>query len=506
MKSSDTVAGSRRRRAAADLALWLTPFAVFVAIYHQAIGAWWMNDDSMALLSLARHGILPHFYRPLVDLELPPTNLTPWFYAAYGIDLALGGLDARIAYIHNFVSWGATLAALTIALRRWLDPATVAVVLVWFVLAVPTSTVAELLCTRHYLEGLLASTLCVIAYGAYRRGGRFLLVGVSALLYAWATTAKEIYVPLGPLLVVHHAVFDETAARSAPSSVALDALRRLWRAGIALWPHIVVAGAYVAYRGYMLGVDRLLTGYGVAEWRTRPPMLLDLPATWEWAFQWPHWVSALWLGLLGVGIALWLKRSAAAARWRGVLFGFAVATAVLAPIYPVLGILTVHRWNPHYLFVPGLAFFALAGWASRQCVEASLAARRAETSSATRPARWVEIAVGVTVVFLAIAQLRSARLASWPWSSDDHIARYRVEGEYELYAAERSLIVDAIGPPWHHIGLRGIRQHLLGLPEGPAACSGSECDAALKRQRDAHGICVRFFSGPPRLERVVCST
>jgi hypothetical protein len=185
--------------------------------------------------------------------------------------------------------------------------------------------------------------------------------------------------------------------------------------------------------------------------------------------------------------------------------GLAVAIALLAPIYPLLGILTVYRWNPHYLLVPGLAFFALAGWAARQCLDRVAASTPADAATASRSGSRIEIALWAVVCVLTITQIHSAWKAAWPWSKDDHIARYRVEGEHELYATERSLIVDAIGPPWHHHGLRGIRAQLLALPEGPVACAGRDCVDAAQRQRDRGGTCVRYFGDPPRLARVACT-
>jgi hypothetical protein len=499
---------SSRLSISANAAYWAAPLLVLVAVYHDAINGWWMSDDSMHLLSVIRYGVAAHFLRPLTELELIPSNLTPWLYASYGIDFALGGLNPRIAYVHHLLSWGATLVVLTLALRRWLGPGIAAAVLIWFILAVPTSTAVQFLSTRHYAEGLLVSTLSVLAYAAYRRSGLALHLALSALLYAWAMTAKEVYVPLGPLLVVHYALFAESGAgSSAQRPNAWDAIRRLWDACIVLWPHVALAGAYVLYRGYMLGFDRLLRGYEVPAWRTRPSMLLDFPATWEWTFHWERWQSVLWLALLGTGIALWFARRTRAQRWRGLAFGFAIAASVLVPIYPVLALLTVYRVNPHYLLIPGLAFFVLTGWASRECVEAFAgrsAARLSVDPQATR--RRIEVAIAAILVFLTIAQFRTALLHAWPWQPMDQVAQYRLEGEYELYSTDRSLILNATGPAWHHVGLQQIRRELLQLPKGPSACVAGQCDVAAAQQQARSGICVRYFGNPPRLERVFCSS
>lgn len=483
--------------AATNVGLWLVPFVVFAAIYYRALDAWWMNDDSAILLSVISNGILPHFYRPMAELAQPPSNLTPWLFAAYGIDFTIGGLEPRVAYLHHFAAWAAALAALTVALRRWLRPVVVALALAWFILAVPTSTVVELLCTRHYLEGLLFATLCILAYAAYLRRARARYLAVSAVLYAAAMLAKEVFVPLGPLLVLHYALFADLKAGGVAAAGRIS--QSLWRAATMLWPLIALSAAYVAYRGYMLGFDHLFSGYDVREWRTEPSMLLDFPATWESTFRWPHWQFAGWLALIFAGLALWWRRSTRFERWRGILFAGAVAVALLAPIYPVLGILVVYHWNWHYLVVPGLVFFSLAGWASQVCAD-SLSAARKRGSASGRSATILVLGL----VLLTAAQFRSARLSAWPWHKDDHVERYRVEGKYELYSPDRSLIIDAIGPSSHHVGLQQIRATLLHLPEGPKACAAGACSAAIARQVETGGACVRYRPVPPALEQVPC--
>ena len=275
---------------------------------------------------------------------------------------------------------------------------------------------------------------------------------------------------------------------------------------MSLWPHVTLAAAYVLYRGYMLGFSRLLSGYDVPKWRTRPAMLLEFPATWEWACHWKRWQSIAWLALVILGLALWLARGSRAQRWQGIVFGLAITLAILAPIYPVLGMLTVYHSNPHYLFIPLLAFFVLAGWASRECM-ATLSARFAAGTSAKSVAirRNINIAMASILVLLCITQLATAHRHGWPWTLEDRIAQYRTEGEYELYSDDQSLIIDALGPSWHHFGLQNLRKLVLNRVPGPVACVADDCGTAIARQQAVAGICVRFFSGPPRLERVACT-
>ncbi|MEO8848940.1 MAG: hypothetical protein ABI440_09995 [Casimicrobiaceae bacterium] len=481
------------------------PIVVLLAIYHGVVDAWWMADDSMHLLSVARYGAIAHFVQPLEALQLSPSNLTPWLYASYAIDFALGGLDPHIAYAHHLVSWSLALVALTFALRRLLPQTATAGVLVAFILAVPTSTVVLLLCTRQYIEGLFAATLCVIAYDRHRRHGRRIDMLLSSACYAWAMSAKEIYVPLGPLLILHHAIFDDHASALVPMRTTLrEWISRLWLACRALWPYVLLAGAYVVYRGYMLGFSRLLAGYdNQPQWHTRPAMLLDLPAAWEWACGWKRWQSIAWLLLVLAGTALWLARVERGRRDRIVVFCTATVIAIFAPLYPVLGVVVAYHLNTYYLMLPLLAFFALAGWASMQCVMALTAhtAVRLRSSFALHSAR---IALSALLVALMTGQFISARHSAWPWSWDVAIAQYRVEGAFELYADDHALILDAIGPTWHHYGLQHLRERVLHKPPGPQACVQGECDAAAARQREHGGSCVRYDAAFGRLDAAAC--
>jgi len=487
-------------------ALLLLPVAVLLAAYHRVLDAWWMADDSMHLLSVIRFGVPAHFLRPLSDLELTPSNLTPWLYASYGIDYALGGLDPRGAYIHHLLSWCATLLALGVALRRWLGPILAAAILVWFVLSLPTSLLVLLLCTRHYVEGLFAATLSILAYSAYLRDPRRRYLMFSAFCYAWAISAKEIYVPLGPVLIVYQAVFgmprDLIISAGSPVRAWLAAIMRSCRM---LWPYLVVCAAYVPYRGYMLGFDRLLAGYSEAAWKTRPSMIFDLPATWEWACGWKHWQSAAWLALIGAGIVRWLATTRPDIRLRGIAFGTIVALSLLLPLYPVLGLLTAYRVNTHYLLLPLLGFLVLAGWSTRECfAELNHQKAGAPDLPLVGPAR-AGIAVLGCIAFFGFTQLATARRHAWPWQLHDEVAQYKVEGEFELRSARQSLILDAIGPAWHHYGLQQIRRIVLGLPSGPTACAPHQCAAAIVAAREAGIGCVRYREDLRRLDETACT-
>lgn len=488
-------------------ALWVLPVVVLLAAYHRVLDAWWTADDSMHLLSVIRFGVAAHFLRPLAELELTPSNLTPWLYASYGIDHALGGLDPRAAYMHHLLSWCATLLALGIALRRWLGPVLTAAVLAWFVLSLPTSLVVLLLCTRHYVEGLFAATLSVLAYSAYLRDSRRRYLALSALCYAFAMMAKEVYVPLGPVLIAHQALFGTSRPVMNPAgSPARAWLAAMLRSCRMLWPHIALCAAYTLYRGYMLGFDRLLAGYSEDAWETRPAMILRLPATWEWACGWTHWQSLAWLAVIGAGIARWLATARPETRSHGVAFATVVALSLLLPIYPVLGLLTTVRVNTHYLLLPLLGFLALAGWAAHECGTEWHRPKATAARSDARPfSRRTGLALPGCIALFTLVQLSVATRHAWPWQANDDIARYKVEGEYELRSGDRSLIVDAVGPAWHHYGLQRIRGIVLRLPPGPTACAAHQCATAELAAREAGVACVRYREDARRLERIDCA-
>jgi len=489
-----------------NAALWAAPLAVFWACYHEAINAWWMADDSAILLSVIRFGALAHWIRPNVDIEIAASNLTPWLYTSYAIDFAIAGLEPRAAYIHHLLVWFATLVVLTLLLRPWLGASVTAVVIVWFILAVPTGSIVQLLCTRHYLEGLLLALLSILAYSAYRLGGRARYLWISAALYAWAMTAKEIYVPLGPMLVLHHALYDPSSdAPLGTWSAALRAFgRRLVGSCVVLWPFFALIAAYVVWRGYMLGFDRLLAGYDDPASRATPALALTLPTLWKESFRWARWQTGLWMLVFVSALIGWVVFRAPLPRSRAVLFGSAVAAATLLPVYPVLGFVRV---NIHYLFLPGLAFFVLAGWTIRQIDQGSGETVRAGRSPvASALMKYGRFAVVMIVVFLVFAQYRTEQRGSWLWSEREYVEQYRVEGQYELYSNDRSLVLDAVGPPWHHRALQWIRRIWLHSQEGPLACAGEQCKAMVAQIDGQAGVCKRYASVSRQLETVSCTS
>jgi len=319
-------------------------------------------------------------------------------------------------------------------------------------------------------------------------------------------TAKEIYVPLGPMLVLHHALYDPSS--DAPLGTWSAELRafacRLIRSCVALWPYLALVAVYVIWRGYMLGFNRLFAGYDDPAAHATPTLALTLPSIWAEAFRWARWQSGLWALVFASALVGWVVFRAPLPRARALVFGTAVAAAALLPVYPVLGFVWM---NPHYLFLPGLAFFVLTGWTIRQIDQGSSETARAGRSPvASALMQAGRIGVVMIVVLIVFAQYRTERRGSWLWMSRDYVEQYRVEGDYELYSADRSLVLDAVGPDWHHHALQGIRRIWLHAPDGPVACAGEQCKEMAAQLDEQAGVCKRYASASRQLETVSCTS
>lgn len=478
---------------------------LFWFLYRDFLNGWWMADDSQHLLSVIRSGIWAHFYVPNEKLGLIPANLTPWLYLDYGIDFWFGGLQPHAAYIHHLLAWLATLVALSVLLVRILGSVFSLIAIALWLLSVPVGSVAQLLCTRHYLEGLLFSILSILSYRSYCASPTSRTLLLATLFYGVAITAKEIFVPLGILLIAHRALKVEyrPARTSASWTECIEIAQSFVVATKRMWPIIIVMASYVIWRAHMLGWHRLVAGYEDPGLRTQPAMLLNLPATWAKTMQWTPWMEPLWASLIGLALALWLIASPRAARLPTVAFTGIATLTILLPLYPVLARIEV---NPHYLFLPGLIWSVCAAWALRFCAQYSTASAPVDIAPRfAASVRNVElVATSASLVALLLVGQFDARSRFWLWGDREYIAQYRIEGEHELFGTDLSLIVDAIGPTWHHAGLRDIRHRLLGRSEGPNACDTDSCRKMRIEQVARGKHCVRFAASPARLDVIEC--
>lgn len=220
--------------------------AVLVFLFHKVPGGFWRHDDPDILLHAMQSPGLRAFFDPDDWQRLSAAHLTPWVTFSYKLDLWLFGLSPRFFYVHQLLSLAVTALALYALARHALSwPWALAVGLL-FLLGAPVAHVAEVLMTRHYVEGFAFALLATMAFLAAERERRLGWAIVGAVLYALATTAKETYVPL-PLVLLCLPVNACTEVGASLASVD-------WRARLrCLAPYMLVALLYMAWRYYMLG-------------------------------------------------------------------------------------------------------------------------------------------------------------------------------------------------------------------------------------------------------------
>ncbi|WP_225781315.1 hypothetical protein [Xenophilus sp. Marseille-Q4582] len=441
--------------------LLIAPFLLF----HGVLGAYWRADDPAILLHAVSSPGLSAFYDPLVWRKLSPSNLTPWLTLSFQLDHRLAGAAPAFFYAHQVIACAAVAVAAYVLARSWAPPLVAFLGGLLFLVGAPTASVAELLMTRHYLEGLLLALLALLAFlrALERRQLRWAWMG--SLAYALAVTAKEVYVPLVLILL------------AVPRGGLRERLRMVW-------PFLIVAGLYVPWRGYMLGA--LLGGYAAQTGSPGSALVeighaaLRLPAL----VLGPQWrvLGAALLVLLAIGVRRHLHFAALA----GV-----VALAVLAPLIPLVrspGITGPDR----YLFVPwfvlcmGVTFLARIGWAHRQ------------------DARWAVLApvllCGVLAGF-SLSYQHAERAVRAPVYRE-----FEVQGRFIDQAQARQGMVPSDGllaGYWYATGLLGLRAQagaagpvmlIRGFPQQAPVDVLFRYDAARQDMRPVEGALQPFIA------------
>lgn len=462
---------------------------VWLLLYQEMLGAWWMADDTQHLLSVFRHGIAAHFFVPHQRLGLIPANLTPWLFLSYGVDHAVGGLVPSFAYWHHLVVWLLAVAVLTGLLRAGLGTAAALIAVLMWLVSVPVGVVVQLLCTRHYLEGLLLSLLAIIVYSSDLKRPSGIKVAGLTVLCALAMAAKEVYVPLVVCLLVHRWGREVAAMESPGRAPAWSG----FRAAVGhLWPLLVLGLLYVFWRAHMLGVGRLLAGYGAGGPTSTAEALRALPELWAATIHGGSGAGALALALVAAGGMMWLvKHRRAPMLWHVVN---AITWAVCIS-FPALMVASGVQDNPHYLFLPSLAWLIVLAWAVRYIWGDGEAA----------VAQWI-VRLGLCVCLALLVQAHwQARGRLWLWADRIAVQQYRVEGERALYGQGGALIVEAAGPFWHHLGLQSLQREVLHKTSVTLLCAGPAC--AEVPQSALQGLkCTTFDRGTQSLLPVACPT
>jgi len=234
---------------------YLLLLPVVWGLYGFLLSGWWYSDDTEIIAFAAAHSPAGYLSDPQIWQSFSPFNLVPWILLSLKIDVMLAGFTPYFYYLHQIMALSVVALALFAVLNLYVGQKifSVAGVLI-FLLHPATLAVASWISTRQYLEGLGFGLFGAYCFVKGIRNNRRMLIFISALFYAIASMAKEVYVPLPLLLIL------------LPEK---DIKARIKHA----LPLFAVTGLYVIYRSWMLG-NNTLGGYSeIWPWTFRSAML-----------------------------------------------------------------------------------------------------------------------------------------------------------------------------------------------------------------------------------------
>ncbi|WP_299981643.1 hypothetical protein [uncultured Pseudoteredinibacter sp.] len=414
----------------------------FLGYYYSfLIDTWWMFDDSQHVKKVALDG-LRVFTTPAEELGMIPANFTPWLLLNYWIDFKIGGLDPTTAHIHQIISVSVCGLAIYGALSRWM-PTWLAASFCLFFLTTPASyTVIQILCTRHYVEGLLYSCLSVILLKSFIENGGYWRLIFSATLYFVACLNKEVYVPLFGFFTAYLAY--------------IAVKRQSWSVFYYLAPFIIIVLIYIPYRGYALGWDRLISGYGS---KIDHQGFTDVIDFFTRIINFNHFKGLMYFYVILIFASLVTAFRAEKIRTLSIfMVGASLVVGVLVPAYPVM---PTARVNYNYTFVAVFVLLLLPTlWACILCNSKNLRL-------------FTNILLASTFSFSTYKNVTTYNPQSPLAKANFHrdiFKRTKVEGEAILYEEESFSILKPTGAKWHHAGLYDIREKVLQSNPGPKAC------------------------------------
>jgi len=242
-----------RSRRLIDVLLVAAILLTVALLYRKITRLWWVWDDTYLLHIVSEHRPLDYFVDGSLWLSMPQQLFTPLLTTSYDAELALFGPNPVPFYIVHMIELAAVAVALAFALRLWLSRAAAACASFLFLVGTPVTVMAMQLMLMHYIESVIFSIVAAALFAHAMRSGRKLPAIASALLYLLAMLAKEIAVPLLPVLLI------------LPERDLRARLRTIWPHGLAL---II----YLAWRYAILG--KLMGGYGLLFGASQIPLLL----------------------------------------------------------------------------------------------------------------------------------------------------------------------------------------------------------------------------------------
>ena len=400
----------------ASIALLIALLAILAV--PGTLGTWFTHDDFFHFRWVARHTPVEILGGREAMRELPNKMVTPLYFLSVDIDHQLAGWDARPYRIHQLVSWATFAAALYLTLRLWRTRFEALAASAIGILHPALNGLVPFLITRHYLEGLILALAATATWTvAVRRSASPVAWSVvSALSYAGAMLAKEVFVPL-PLVLL---------------SLPEGGWRRRLRS---LAPHAIAFIAYLLYRRWLL--EEWFGGYGWAlDSAPAVEAVLRLPLALVELVARPAgvagWTLAAVTGVLVAGLA-WRQRR--------------LRPAVLAAVVAVLGPLAPVAFQPE-------PRWAAVGWV---LLLFGLAAAVAACPRAWRAGVWA----GLLVVAVA------GHFVNWPRTVAG-VRRIDTENRAFLSLDAGDQVRHPASPAAALVELAAFKSEVLNLGAGPA--------------------------------------
>lgn len=273
-------------------------------LYGQTLAGFWRYDDTQLLKHASEFSPWQFFTDPEASRSLQAFNLNPFISLSFSLDCSLFGQDPKIFYLRHLATLWLSALATVLLLRRWSALEWACLGGLFYLLGSPLAVISGQLMCRHYLEGLIFSSLAVVFYLKCLRGGAYRWALLSGLGYFAAISCKEVYVPLPVVLFF----------------LPEGSFPRRIRAGI---PIFLTGLLYIPWRHFMLG--SYLGGMGLevsaGKWLALP---FDF---WRYLFG-PLQIPALSLALIFFALISWKN-------WRMGLFLLVCMAVLLGPLAPI---------------------------------------------------------------------------------------------------------------------------------------------------------------------------
>lgn len=423
---------------------FLIVLTILLFQYSSITNLWWMFDDAQHL-KLVLLTDLRVFTHPAAEVGYIPANFTPWLFLNYWIDFKLFGLDPRGAYYHQLFSLLFTVICTFWLLKKIVNPWIAGGAVLYFFCTPVAHTVIHILCTRHYLEGLGYVSVGFAFLLKYREFERRSYLFLSMLFLFISFINKEVYIAvLGIIFCVTFFDFVEY---------------KQWGKFKPFIACLVISILYVCYRGYALGWENLVSGYGSND---------NHRGFIEVYFYIREIISFNKLAPLAIfSLILFITYALFAIKegtncYRIFKFSAYIASFVICIFVPVYKVMPTANVNHNYVF---LATFMLIFGSSFLLSELA-------KKIASRNAAFIAVILFAGMVFHQHLKVIPKATLNIQNKSEDLFKRFRVEGEYLLYSSDSPThkLLNPVGAPWHHLGLLDLRRIYLQRSDGPSVC------------------------------------